>query len=78
MTGVRKQRTEVAHPSIGSIIRGVTAGGLGTLAMDASLYRGYRHDGGNAHFPGWESSDSGGPERAPRLRNRYRGRVLSP
>jgi len=25
--------------------------------MDASLYRGYRHDGGNASFPGWESSE---------------------
>lgn len=24
--------------------------------MDASLYRRYRHDGGNAAFPGWESS----------------------
>jgi hypothetical protein len=25
--------------------------------MDASLYRRYRHDGGNAAFPGWESSE---------------------
>jgi Protein of unknown function (DUF1440) len=39
------------------IIRGVAASALGTLAMDASLYRRYRHDGGNAAFPGWESSE---------------------
>ncbi len=25
--------------------------------MDASLYRRYRHDGGDAAFPGWESSE---------------------
>jgi uncharacterized membrane protein YagU involved in acid resistance len=25
--------------------------------MDATLYRRYRHDGGNAAFPGWESSE---------------------
>jgi hypothetical protein len=42
--------------TLGSIIRGAAASAPGTLAMDASLYRRYRHDGGNAAFPGWESS----------------------
>jgi hypothetical protein len=57
MTRVGNQPTELAHRLIGSIIRGVAASALGTLAMDASLYRGYRHDGGNAAFPRWESSE---------------------
>ena len=43
--------------TLGSAIRGVAAAAPGTLAMDASLYRRYRHDGGNAAFPGWESSE---------------------
>ncbi|HEY1516346.1 MAG TPA: hypothetical protein VGF91_07995, partial [Solirubrobacteraceae bacterium] len=30
---------------------------MGTLAMDAWLYRTYRQDGGDAAFPGWESSE---------------------
>ena len=42
--------------ALGSTIRGAAASAPGTLAMDASLYRRYRHDGGNAAFPGWESS----------------------
>jgi hypothetical protein len=42
---------------LGSIARGVAASALGTLAMDASLYRRYRHNGGDAAFAGWESSD---------------------
>jgi Protein of unknown function (DUF1440) len=42
--------------TLGSTIRGAAASAPGTLAMDASLYRRYRHDGGNAAFPGWESS----------------------
>jgi len=43
--------------TLGSIIRGAAASALGTLAMDAWLYRGYRDDGGNAAFLGWESSE---------------------
>jgi hypothetical protein len=43
---------------LGSIIRGAAASALGTLAMDASLYGRYRHDGGDAAFAGWESSES--------------------
>jgi hypothetical protein len=43
---------------LGSIIRGAAASTLGTLAMDASLYWRYRHDGGDAAFAGWESSES--------------------
>jgi len=35
----------------------VAASALGTLATDASLYRRYRHDGGTAPFPAWESSE---------------------
>jgi len=42
---------------LGSIARGVVASAVGTLAMDASLYRRYRHGGGDAAFAGWESSD---------------------
>jgi hypothetical protein len=42
---------------LGSIARGVVASAVGTLAMDASLYRRYRQDGGDAAFAGWESSD---------------------
>ena len=41
---------------VSSILRGAAASALGTLAMDASLYRRYRHDGGDAAFPEWESS----------------------
>jgi hypothetical protein len=39
------------------VLRGVAASALGTLAMDALLYRRYRHGGGDAAFPGWESSE---------------------
>jgi hypothetical protein len=42
---------------LGSGIRGAVASALGTLAMDASLYRRYRHDGGDSAFAGWESSE---------------------
>jgi len=38
------------------IVRGIAASAFGTLAMDLSLYRADRHDGGNAAFPGWGSS----------------------
>jgi hypothetical protein len=43
--------------TLGSAIRGVAASAPGTLAMDASLYRRYRHGGGDEAFPGWESSE---------------------
>ena len=43
--------------TVGSALRGVAASAPGTLAMDASLYRRYRHDGGNTAFPAWESSE---------------------
>jgi hypothetical protein len=43
-------------PTLGSMVRGAVASGLGTFAMDAFLYRRYRHDGGDAPFPAWESS----------------------
>jgi hypothetical protein len=39
------------------IVWGVDAGALGTLAMDALLYRRYRHAGGQAAFLTWESSE---------------------
>jgi hypothetical protein len=47
----------ITYKHLGSVTRGVAASALGTLAMDASLYRGYRHGGGNAAFPAWESSE---------------------
>jgi hypothetical protein len=39
-----------------SIACGVAASALGTLAMDALLYRRYRHDGGESGFAAWETS----------------------
>ena len=43
--------------TLGSALRGVAASAPGTLAMDASLYRQYRRDGGDVAFPAWESSE---------------------
>ena len=43
--------------TVDSILRGVAASAVGTLAMDALLYRRYRHGGGSAAFPAWESSE---------------------
>jgi len=43
--------------TLGGIARGVAASAVGTLAMDASLYHRYRHDGGDAGFASWESSE---------------------
>jgi hypothetical protein len=43
--------------TIDSVFRGVAASAPGTLAMDASLYLRYRHDGGSVAFPAWESSE---------------------
>jgi hypothetical protein len=40
-----------------SVLRGAAASAVGTLAMDALLYRRYRHGGGNAAFPEWELSE---------------------
>ena len=55
-TGMRPRPSPIMS-TLDPILRGVTASAFGTLAMDASLYRGYRRDGGNADFPGWESSE---------------------
>jgi hypothetical protein len=38
------------------MLRGVAASAVGTLAMDALLYRRYRRGGGDVAFPAWESS----------------------
>lgn len=43
--------------ALDSILRGAVAGTLGTLAMDTLLYGRYRRGGGDAAFPGWESSE---------------------
>ena len=40
-----------------SSIRGVGASAVGTLAMDALLYRRYRGGGGDTAFVPWETSD---------------------
>ena len=40
-----------------SLIRGVDASALGTLAMDTLLYRRYRDGGGKSTFLAWESSE---------------------
>lgn len=52
--------------TLGSTVRGVVASAVGTLAMDAWLYRRYRNAGGSAGFAAWESSrDVVGWEKAP-------------
>jgi hypothetical protein len=43
--------------TLGSVIRGLGAGALGTLAMDSLLYRRYRKTGGESAFIAWESSE---------------------
>ena len=40
-----------------SILRGVEASAVGTLAMDTLLYRRYRNNGGGETFAAWEFSD---------------------
>jgi hypothetical protein len=42
--------------ALGSIVRGASASGVGTLAMDTLLYRRYRDGGGRSSFLAWESS----------------------
>ena len=41
---------------LASIIRGVNASAIGTLAMDTLLYCRYRNSGGESAFLAWESS----------------------
>jgi hypothetical protein len=43
--------------TLDSIRRGVAASAVGTLALDASVYRQYLHDGGTTAFAAWESSE---------------------
>jgi hypothetical protein len=43
--------------ALGSSLRGVAASLPGTFAMDVSLYRQYRRDGGDTAFAAWESSE---------------------
>lgn len=82
MTAAGPQRGELAPASI---IRGAAASAVGTLAMDGSLYRAYRHAGGDAPFADWESSDGlASWENAPapalvakRLLERVLGREIS-
>ena len=69
-----------------SIVRGVDAAAVGTLAMDALLYSRYRRDGGQSGFVPWESSDGveswdGAPAPAlvaKRFLERITGREVSP
>ena len=52
-------RRHSAAPQISpmsAIACGVAASALGTLAMDALLYRRYKRGGGESAFPAWESS----------------------
>lgn len=41
---------------LGSVVRGAAAGAVGTAAMDALLFRRYRHGGGHSSFGSWEFS----------------------
>jgi hypothetical protein len=43
--------------TLAALIRGVGASALGTLAMDAFLYRRYRRGGGKSAWLAWESSE---------------------
>jgi hypothetical protein len=56
-TTLTSELTRSIVSTVDSILRGVAASALGTLAMDALLYRRYRHGGGDAAFPDWESSE---------------------
>jgi hypothetical protein len=52
--------------TVRSLIRGVTASAVGTLAMDTLLYRRYHHSGGQSGFLAWETSEGvDGWEHAP-------------
>jgi hypothetical protein len=44
------------HKLVGALAKGVAASAVGTLAMDAFLYRRYRRSGGTARFQAWETS----------------------
>jgi hypothetical protein len=53
-------------PVLSSLLRGLDAGAVGTLAMDTLLYRRYRSRGGDSPFLAWESSEGVDSwERAP-------------
>lgn len=66
MTRVEKRVSEVIERSLGPISDGVAASAVGTLAMDGSLYRRYRHGGGDTAFPAWETSEGlGSWDKAP-------------
>ena len=59
MTTISTQRrghTQVAR-RVRSVIRGVGAATVGTLAMDTLWYRRYRRGGGRTAFAAWESSE---------------------
>jgi hypothetical protein len=49
--------TTNARDAVSSIVRGIGASALGTLAMDTLLYRRYHDAGGHSTFLAWESSD---------------------
>ena len=50
MTSNGNKAPGFARRASGSILRGVGAGTVGTLAMDVLLYRRYRHAGGTDDF----------------------------
>jgi hypothetical protein len=51
----RKARRPSMTP-LGAVARGLAAGALGTVAMDASLFARYRRGGGDGRFAPWEFS----------------------
>lgn len=51
---------------LGAVVRGLVAGTIGTMAMDALLYAEYRQGGGKTEFSRWEfSGDIESWEQAP-------------
>ena len=66
-TGIRpagqEQRSRMTP--LGAVARGLVAGALGTMAMDALLFARYRRGGGDGDFAGWEFSGVHGWDQAP-------------
>jgi hypothetical protein len=50
---------------LGAVARGLVAGALGTMAMDALLFARYRRGGGDGDFADWEFSGVYGWDQAP-------------
>ena len=81
---MRSHNTKITP--LGAILRGLVAGAVGTLAMDAVWYTRYRRGGGKEKFLDWElSTDLTGWDKAPapaligkRIVEGFTGQALPP